>query len=123
MFAELDAIDNIGDMTYHEKHAFNLEHLAGITDLIHLRMPNFMPLIDMNKHLGAIETSEKSKEEVKSTLGCSERKGFFFASSDSFGNCKVWEVDRKSSLFDFKFNEEMYNGFDAGSPPKVRAIL
>lgn len=125
MFAELDAIDNIGDMSYHEKHAFNLEHLAGITDLIHLRMPNFMPLIDMNKHLGALGSSEENPEALtlKSTLGCSERKGFFFASADSFGNCKVWEVDRKSSLFDFKFQEDRYNEFDAGSPPVVRAIL
>ena len=32
-------------------------------------------------------------------------------------------MDRKSSLFDFKFQEDRYNEFDAGSPPAVRAIL
>ena len=60
MFAELDAIDNIGDMTYHEKHAFNLEHLASITCLIHIRMPNFMSLIDLNKNLGQMPAAQKS---------------------------------------------------------------
>ena len=48
MFSELDAIDNIGEMTYHEKHAFNLEHLAGVTCLTYLRFPNFMPLVDLS---------------------------------------------------------------------------
>ena len=62
MFAELDAIDNIGDMLYHEKHAFNLEHLAGITCLIHIRMPNFMPLIDLNRHLGSVKATNEKKE-------------------------------------------------------------
>ena len=104
MFAELDAIDNIGDMTYHEKHAFNLEHMAGITCLIHLRMPSYMPLLDMSKTLGDAATADQdAKAQLKSNLGCTERKGFFFASADSFGNCRVWEVDRKSALFDFKF--------------------
>ena len=56
MFTELDAIDNIGDIRYHEKHAFNLEHLSGITCLIHIRMPTFQPLLDMNKHLGEVQT-------------------------------------------------------------------
>lgn len=62
VFAELDAIDNIGDMTYHEKHAFNLEHLAGITCLIHIRMPSFMPLVDMNKHLGSLAASSTDQQ-------------------------------------------------------------
>ena len=62
MFAELDAIDNIGDMTYHEKHAFNLEHLAGVTCLIHIRMPNFMSLIDLNKHLGTLPSKQENPE-------------------------------------------------------------
>ena len=110
-FAELDAIDNIGDMTYHEKHAFNLEHFAYITCLIHIRMPNQMP------------SSDLQEDTTKSTLGCNERKGFFFASADSFGTCKVWEVDRKASLFGFKHKEELYSGFDAGSPPPVRALV
>ena len=39
-------------MNYYEKHAFNLEHLASITGLIHLRLPTFMPMLDMNSHFG-----------------------------------------------------------------------
>ena len=90
-------------------------------------MPSFMPLIDMNKHLGQQHSvnEEESKEAdiVKSSLGCSERKGFFFASADLFGNTRVWEVDRKSALFNFSYEEEKYDSFDAGSPPPVRAIV
>ena len=62
-------------------------------------------------------------QHYKSTLGINERKGFFFASSDAFGNCRVWEVDRKSSIIDFKFQEEKYNEFDAGAPPPVRCMV
>ena len=62
-YKELDCIDNIGDMTYHEKHAFNLEHLAGITCLIHLRLPTFMPLIDMNSHFGSMVAKRSNNNE------------------------------------------------------------
>ena len=126
VYKELDSIDNIGDMTYHEKHAFNLEHLAGITNLIHVKLPSYMPLLDMNSHFGSmpIKKSENNEEQhYKSNLGVTERKGFFFASSDSFGNCRVWEVDRKSALMDFKYKEEEFNAFDAAAPPPVRCMV
>lgn len=62
MFAELEAIDNIGDMRYHEKHAFNLEHLSGITCLIQIRMSTNQPLPDMSKHLGEVQTMADQDE-------------------------------------------------------------
>lgn len=46
MFTELGAIDLVGDLTYHEKHCFNLEHLAGVTCLEYLHFPNYMYLLD-----------------------------------------------------------------------------
>jgi hypothetical protein len=105
MFTELDAIDDIGEMTYHEKHAFNLEHLAGITCLTYIRFPNFMFLLEGSKRPEA--------------PGCTERLGFFFASGDSFGCVKIWEVDRRASMVTFNYKEEKYKEFDAGPPPKV----
>ena len=114
MFAELDCIDDMGEMTYHEKHAFNLEHIAGVTCLTYLRFPNFLSLIEMSQQIGL---------KTKNTqLVVKERLGFFFASGDSFGCVKVWEVDRRASLFTFNFQEDKYNDFDAGAPPKVFAI-
>ena len=49
----------MGEMDYHEKHAFNLEHMSGVTCLLHLRMPNYNLMIDMTKHIGAIPDSEQ----------------------------------------------------------------
>ena len=114
MFAELDCIEDMGEMTYHEKHAFNLEHLAGVTCLTYLRFPNFLPLVSMSHHIYQM-TEQKD-------FGIRERIGFFFASGDSFGCVKVWEVDRRASLFTFNFQEHKYNDFEAGTPPKVFAI-
>jgi hypothetical protein len=110
MFAELDAIDEFGEMTYHEKHAFNLEHLAGITCLTYLRLPNFMFLMEMGQPKDSKSPSFQ------------ERLGFFFASGDSFGCVKVWEVDRRASLLTFNFKEEQYQEFNAGPPPKVFGV-
>lgn len=58
MFQEHDVVDSIGEINYNEKHAFNLEHLASITGLIHLRLPRFMPLLDMNSHFGSLPTKD-----------------------------------------------------------------
>ena len=33
-FNEMETLDNVGDMNYHERLAYNLEHLAAITCLI-----------------------------------------------------------------------------------------
>ena len=50
LFAEHDVIDGIGDMVYHEKLAFNLEHMAGITCLIEINMPTIASLTVVNGH-------------------------------------------------------------------------
>jgi hypothetical protein len=106
MFAELGPIDDMGEMTYHEKHAFNLEHLAGVTCLTYLKYPNFSKLLSL---------SNPQRETLKNA----ERLGFFFASGDSFGCVKVWEVDRRASLMTFNYKEDHFKEFTAGPPPKV----
>jgi len=81
-----------------------------------------MPLLDLNANLG-VQKSENGKNKLYSkSLGCSERLGFFFASGDSFGCVKVWEVDRKSALFTFNFQEDYFSAFDADNPPPVRCL-
>ena len=44
-FAEVGSIDELGDMTYQEKMAYNLEHLAGVIDMIQIRLPNYTRLM------------------------------------------------------------------------------
>jgi hypothetical protein len=60
-------------------------------------------------------------KQIHSTA--TERRGFFFASADNFGCVKVWEMDRKSSLHTFNFEEDRFNAFDAEAPPPIRCIL
>ena len=104
MYNELETIDNVGDMNYHERLAYNLEHLAAITCLIRIRMPS-------QSH------SDTNNQSVADVGQNRERPGFFFGSADSYGNCRVWDIDRRASLLDFKFQEEKYSNFEAGVPP------
>lgn len=62
-FNEMETLDNVGDMNYHERLAYNLEHLAAITCLIQIRMPSHNPLLDLTKnYVGLMPSAQETSE-------------------------------------------------------------
>ena len=92
---EGDAVD-VDQVKYGERMAYSLEHYGKITQLA---------VLD-----GAY-------------LHSGEEFAHYFASGDSLGAVKVWDLDKKDPLFSLLFQEDRFSSFTLDVPPAVRDLV